>query len=297
MFLIIEAKVSEVFKMIYTTSEDEQLLQKIVVGMADYLHVTRYFDLKTNFTSLIQYLCEACPSLITLTMTHPTTPQAVVPLADGDTVSSIHSWKCLHLLQFLLQSVAEYATSLEQVGARGRNDVQEWNYVVDLLFWLDAHSLLPASPTLLDLASEHNTLFPTMKGVCTTKPSGDRGLWNALSSLFGGEADTLSEELKTAIQEVIQEANIEDFFLKSNRMKVNAWIVLFKALLSNDHVHPSASIASLSSLFMLKLHWMVLLLSKNTDRIGMVWGLVISFLERVRTMAMEKVAAKGGSER
>ena len=76
MFLIIEAKVSEVFKMIYTTSEDEQLLQKIVVGMADYLHVTRYFDLKTNFTSLIQYLCEACPSLITLTMTHPTTPQA-----------------------------------------------------------------------------------------------------------------------------------------------------------------------------------------------------------------------------
>ena len=48
---------------------------------------------------------------------------------------------------------------------------------------------------------------------------------------------------------------------------------------------------------MLKLHWMVLLLSKNTDRIGMVWGLVISFLERVRTMAMEKVAAKGGSER
>ena len=224
MFLIIEAKVSEVFKMIYTTSEDEQLLQKIVVGMADYLHVTRYFDLKTNFTSLIQYLCEACPSLITLTMTHPTTPQAVVPLADGDTVSSIHSWKCLHLLQFLLQSVAEYATSLEQVGARGRNDVQEWNYVVDLLFWLDAHSLLPASPTLLDLASEDNTLFPTMKGVCTTKPSGDRGLWNALSSLFGGEADTLSEELKTAIQEVIQEANIEDFFLKSNRMKVNAWI-------------------------------------------------------------------------
>ena len=265
--------------------------------MADYLHVTRYFDLKTNFTSLIQYLCEACPSLITLTMTHPTTPQAVVPLADGDTVSSIHSWKCLHLLQFLLQSVAEYATSLEQVGARGRNDVQEWNYVVDLLFWLDAHSLLPASPTLLDLASEDNTLFPTMKGMCTTKPSGDRGLWNALSSLFGGEADTLSEELKTAIQEVIQEANIEDFFLKSNRMKVNAWIVLFKALLSNDHVHPSASIASLSSLFMLKLHWMVLLLSKNTDRIGMVWGLVISFLERVRTMAMEKVAAKGGSER
>ena len=58
MFLIIEAKVSEVFKMIYTTSEDEQLLQKIVVGMADYLHVTRYFDLKTNFTSLIQYLCD-----------------------------------------------------------------------------------------------------------------------------------------------------------------------------------------------------------------------------------------------
>ena len=217
-------------------------------------------------------------------------------IEDGDTVSSIHSWKCLHLLQFLLQSVAEYATSLEQVGARGRNDVQEGNCVVDLLFWLDAHSLLPASPTLLDLASEDNTLFPTMKGVCTTKPSGDRGLWNALSSLFGGEADTLSEELKTAIQEVIQEANIEDFFLKSNRMKVNAWIVLFKARLSNDHVHPFASIASLSSLFMLKLHWMVLLLSKNTDRIGMVWGLVISFLERVRTMAMEKVAAKGGSE-
>ena len=43
------------------------------------------------------------------------------------------------------------------------------------------------------------------------------------------------------------------------------------------------------SLFVLKLHWMVLLLSKNTDRIGMVWGLVNSFLERVRGTAVEMV--------
>ena len=74
-------------------------------------------------------------------------------------------------------------------------------------------------------------------------------------------------------------------------MKVNSWIILFKSLISNDHIHSSTSVSRLSSLYTLKLHWMVLLLSKNTDRIGMVWGLVISFLERVRTAAMDRVSS------
>ena len=76
-------------------------------------------------------------------------------------------------------------------------------------------------------------------------------------------------------------------------MKVNSWIVLFKSLISNDHIHSSTSVERLSSLDTLKLHWMVLLLSKNTDRIGMVWGLVISFLERVRITAMDRVGFNG----
>ena len=156
---------------------------------------------------------------------------------------------------------------------------------------MDAHSLLPVSQTLLDLASEDNTLFPTLQGTCIPKQSEERGLWNALSSLFSSEVNTLNSELRSTIQETIQECDIEDYFTKSSRMKVNSWIV--KSLISNDHIHSSTSVERLSSLYTLKLHWMVLLLSKNTDRIGMVWGLVISFLERVRITAMDRVGFNG----
>lgn len=111
MFLIIESKVNEVCQVMFTTSEDEQLLQKTITGMSDYLHVAHFFDLKSNFSSLLQYCSEVLPSLITLT----SSPQPPTPLSENESVSNIHTWKCVHLLQFFLNSVSVYATSLEQV--------------------------------------------------------------------------------------------------------------------------------------------------------------------------------------
>lgn len=95
--------------------------------------------------------------------------------------------------------------------------------------------------------------------------------------------------------------NVEDIFTKSNRMKVNNWIVLFNALISPDHAlaisQTHCSNRKLTSLYLLKLHWLVLLLSKNVDRIGMVWGLVISFFERVRGIAIEMVVVLSPSHK
>ena len=129
------------------------------------------------------------------------------------------------------------------------------------------------------------------------KPPGEYGLWNALSSLFSNETNiSIPSDRIKAIHDILTESSIEDIFTKSNRMKVTSWIILFKSLISTDH---ALSITKLNqgksrmiSLFVLKLHWMVLLLSKNTDRIGMVWGLVNSFLERVRGTAVEMVRIK-----
>ena len=112
--------------------------------------------------------------------------------------------------------------------------------------------------------------------------------------MFGGEtAISLPPHLVKAIKETIAESSLEDIFTKSNRMKVNSWIILFKALISTDHAlavtQANQSRSRKISLYVLKLHWIILLLSKNTDRIGMVWGLVNSFLERVRATAIENV--------
>ena len=161
--------------------------------------------------------------------------------------------------------------------------------MVDLLFWLDNHFLLPSSPTLLDLASEDNTLFPTFKHTMS-KEAETQGLWTALSSLFSSETQMISPEFQAEIQEIVAECGIEDLFTKSNRNKVNAWVILFKAIISDNHIPSATSSSRLISLFTVKLHWLVLLLSKNMDRIGLVWGLVISFMERVRTVALEKVS-------
>lgn len=133
-----------------------------------------------------------------------------------------------------------------------------------------------------------------MIGDIAEKPTEDHSLWTALSSLFAGEANiSIPVDLVDSIKEVITECSIEDLFTKSNRMKVNSWIILFKSLISTDHAlaitKANQSRSRMISLYVLKLHWMVLLLSKNTDRIGMVWGLVNSFLERVRGTAVEMV--------
>ena len=165
---------------------------------------------------------------------------------------------------------------------------------MDLLFWLDSYSLLPQSPTLLDIASPDNTIFPSLASTCDDKPAEEHGLWRSLSSLFGGETViSIPPPLVKAIKEIISESSLEDIFTKSNRMKVNSWIILFKALISTDHAlavtQANQSRSRKISLYVLKLHWIILLLSKNTDRIGMVWGLVNSFLERVRATAIENV--------
>ena len=120
----------------------------------------------------------------------------------------------------------------------------------------------------------------------------DRGLWTALSSLFGGDGEkAFAEDLQARVSEVIQECGIEELFTRSNRMRLKNWTMLFKSLISTDHAlrltSSHQSPARLVSLYQTKLHWLVLLLSKNTDRIGLVWGLVISFLERVRGTAIE----------
>ena len=160
--------------------------------------------------------------------------------------------------------------------------------MVDLLFWLDTHSLLPPSPTLLDLASEDNTLFPTFK-YSITKETETQGLWTALSSFFSSETQSIHPELQSQLQEVVSECGIEDVFTKSNRVKVNAWLVMLKTIISDNHLPTATTTSRLISLLVVKLHWLVLLLSKNTDRIGLVWGLVISFLERIRTAALDRV--------
>lgn len=84
-------------------------------------------------------------------------------------------------------------------------------------------------------------------------------------------------------------------------MQVASWLVLFNALISTDHAQHLAKAsqpqARLCSLYCRKLHWMVLLLSRNTERIGMVWGLVTSFLERVRSTALEMVRQRGAADR
>ena len=165
--------------------------------------------------------------------------------------------------------------------------------MVDTLFWLDARSLLPPSPTLLDIASPDSSIFPSFAAACEAKPAEERGLWNALSSLFAAESVSVPVALQQAVQEAVMACNVEDLFTKSNRLKVNAWIVLFNALISQEHALAVSQArfpqARLTSLYLLKLHWVVLLLSKNVDRISMVWGLVLGFFERVRSIALEMV--------
>lgn len=108
--MIIESKLLEVCKVMLTTSEDEQLIQKTLSGMSDYLHITHFFDMQEHFTMLIQYCCEVLPSLITLTTTLTASPQP-----EGDYTDSIHCWKCTQLLEFLLHNILDYATTLENV--------------------------------------------------------------------------------------------------------------------------------------------------------------------------------------
>ena len=110
MFLIIEDKLLEACKVMLTTSEDEQLIQKTLNGMSDYLHITHFFDMRENFAMIIQYCCEVLPSLITLTTSNTTSPQP-----DGEYAITVHRWKCTQLVEFLLRNVSEYATTLENV--------------------------------------------------------------------------------------------------------------------------------------------------------------------------------------
>ena len=165
--------------------------------------------------------------------------------------------------------------------------------MVDTLFWLDARSLLPPSPTLLDIASPDSSIFPSFAAACEAKPAEERGLWNALSSLFAAESVSVPVALQQAVQQAVMACNVEDLITKRKRLKVNAWIVLFNALISQEHALAVSQArfpqARLTSLYLLKLHWVVLLLSKNVDRISMVWGLVLGFFERVRSIALEMV--------
>lgn len=153
--------------------------------------------------------------------------------------------------------------------------------------------MLPPSPTLLDIASPDSSIFPSFAAACQPKPAEERGLWTALSSLFAAESVSVPPALQQALQEAVMACNVEDIFTKSNRLKVNSWIVLFNALTSGDHALAVSQAhlpqSRLTSLYLLKLHWVVLLLSKNVDRLSMVWGLVLSFFERVRSIALEMV--------
>ena len=117
MFLIIEDKLLEACKVMLTTSEDEQLLQKTLNGMSDYLHITHFFDMRENFAMLIQYCCEVLPSLITLTTSNTASPQP-----DGEYAITVHRWKCTQLIEFLLRNVSNYATTLENVNCDDNNN-------------------------------------------------------------------------------------------------------------------------------------------------------------------------------
>lgn len=280
--------------MIWVTSEDEQLLQKAVIAMQDYLHISHFFNLRTQFSSAISYLCSVTPSLFEAASSlRSSSSQQPIPPLEGDLENDIRIWKCLNSLRLLLQSVSHYSTFLEKVkGSLRLGNPQEWKEVVDFLFWLDARCLLPPSPTLLDITSPDNTPFPSCHASLEAHRSEERGLWTTLSSLFGGEGEKgFTADLQSRVSDVIQECGVEELFTRSNRIHVNSWMVLFKSLLSTDHAlrissgHQSPG--RLVSMYQTKLHWLVLLLSKNTDRIGLVWGLVVSFFERVRGTAVE----------
>lgn len=102
--------------MIWVTSEDEQLLQKAVTAMRDYLHIAHFFNLRTQFASAISYLCSVTPSLFEAasSLRSSSSQQPLSPL-EGDLQNDIRVWKCLNSLRLLLQSVSQYSTFLEKV--------------------------------------------------------------------------------------------------------------------------------------------------------------------------------------
>ena len=103
-------------QMIWVTSEDEQLLQKTVAAMQDYLHIAHFFNLRKEFAEALTYLCDVTPTLFEATCSRSSSQQPLTPL-EGDGEDDVRIWKCLNTLRLLLRSVTHYSTFIEGVGS------------------------------------------------------------------------------------------------------------------------------------------------------------------------------------
>lgn len=100
--------------MLLVTSEDEQLLNRALGAIQDFVHVAHYFENKALVTSTFTYLATIITSFVLQCSSKPSQSQQSLSPLDS-TTTDISAWKCIHTIQLLFRLTTQYATSLETV--------------------------------------------------------------------------------------------------------------------------------------------------------------------------------------
>ena len=98
--------------MILVTSEDEQLLNRALGAIQDFVHVAHYFENKALVTSTFTYLATIISSFVLQCSSKPSQSQQSLSPLDS-TTTDISAWKWIHPKQLLIKLTTQYAPKLE----------------------------------------------------------------------------------------------------------------------------------------------------------------------------------------